>query len=424
MLSRNAPLATLLFTFAAYPIAAWLVLRFVRGGLKTWLFALLNVVGAYVACLAALIDNRTAMKPLLLKTVGAAFLVYFLLVLVNYWLLKRTKNGTETWGTVALWFPIAILIVIKYVPILDSSFAPALHAVLLNHVAALFLGLSYLTFRLCHLVQEVRNDLVEMPTLSEYLSFAFFVPTLSIGPISPYSRYIASYRDPIQDPAVKRRALLRVLVGLTKYLFLSSLLSQYTYSGLLLDGHPHHRIDLLVALFGYTLYLYCNFSGFCDMVVGMSGLLGIDVMENFNVPFSARNLQEFWNRWHISLSTWLRDMMFTPMVKMLVRIFGPKSANNAIAFSICAVFVVIGVWHGVGINFALFGLFHGIGLASVHYYGIFIKKRLGKQGFLAYRENRVIGAVGTALTFTYFSLSLFLFANSWENMHQIFKVLV
>jgi D-alanyl-lipoteichoic acid acyltransferase DltB (MBOAT superfamily) len=424
MLSRNAPLATLFFTFAAYPIAAWLVLRFVRGGVKTWLFALLNVVGAYVACLAALIDNRTAMKPLLLKTVGVAFLVYFLLVLVNYWLLKRTKNGTETWGTVALWFPIAILIVIKYVPILDSSFAPALHAVLLNHVAALFLGLSYLTFRLCHLVQEVRNDLVEIPTLSEYLSFAFFVPTLSIGPISPYSRYIASYRNPIQDSAVKRRALLRVLVGLTKYLFLSSLLSQYTYSGLLLDGHPHRRIDLLVALFGYTLYLYCNFSGFCDMVVGMSGLLGIDVMENFNVPFSARNLQEFWNRWHISLSTWLRDMMFTPMVKMLVRIFGPKSANNAIAFSICAVFVVIGVWHGVGINFALFGLFHGIGLASVHYYGIFIKKRLGKQGFLAYRENRLIGALGTALTFVYFSLSLFLFANSWENMHQIFKVLV
>jgi D-alanyl-lipoteichoic acid acyltransferase DltB (MBOAT superfamily) len=159
------------------------------------------------------------------------------------------------------------------------------------------------------------------------------------------------------------------------------------------------------------------------MVIGVSGLLGIQVMENFNVPFSARNLQEFWNRWHISLSTWLRDMMFTPLVKALVRVFGPKSTNNVIAFSICTVFIVIGVWHGVGLHFALFGLFHGIGLAAVHYYGYFLKKKLGKQGFIEYRDNRYIAAIGRVMTFTYFSLSLFLFANTWDNMRQIFRVL-
>jgi D-alanyl-lipoteichoic acid acyltransferase DltB (MBOAT superfamily) len=359
-----------------------------------------------------------------LQTVGTAFLVYLLLVLVNYWLLRRAKSRNEVWGTVAFWFPIAALILIKYVPSVQHLFGPTLHGISVTHLSALFLGLSYLTFRLCHLVQEVRNDVVEMPTLSEYLSFSFFVPTLSLGPISPYSKYIASYRSPNRDRTQVNRSLLRILVGLTKFLFLSTLLSQYTYSGLLLDGHPHLKIDLVIALFSYTLYLYCNFSGFCDMVIGVSGLLGIEVMENFNVPFLARNLQEFWNRWHISLSTWLRDMMFTPMVKVLIRIFGPGSANNIIAFSICVVFVVIGIWHGVGVNFALFGLFHGVGLATVHYYTVFLKRKLGKEGFASYRNNRLIYAIGAVMTFIYFSLSLFLFANSWENMRQIFKVLV
>jgi membrane protein involved in D-alanine export len=416
----RAPWLPLFFTFAVYPCFAWLVLRFFPARHKTWPFALVNVCGAYVICLTGLLDQNTSHLGLAARIVGTAFSLYVVLVVVDYWLLWQAKLGAQSWATAALWFPIAILILIKYVPSVDLPFASILQRIKVHHVAVLFLGLSYLTFRLCHLVQEVRNDSVAMPTLAEYLSFAFFVPTLSIGPINPYSRYIASYRNPNYDPGLRKRALLRVLVGLTKYLFLSSLLNQYTYSGLLLDGHPHRRIDFGVALFGYTLYLYCNFSGFCDMVVGLSGLLGIDVIENFNVPFASRNLQEFWTKWHISLSTWLRDMMFTPMVKLLVRRFGPRSTNNVVAFSICFVFIVIGVWHGFGINFALFGLFQGLGLAAVHYYTIFLKKRLGKQRFAAYRANRLIYAAGMVTTFVYFSASLFLFANSWENMRRIF----
>jgi D-alanyl-lipoteichoic acid acyltransferase DltB (MBOAT superfamily) len=414
----------LFFTFFMYPVIAWLVLKLAPVRHKTWLFALVNVFGAYIASLAGIIGPRFGNFGPVIKVTGAAFICYLLLAILNYWFLWRAKQGKESWGTLALWFPIVVLILIKYIRLVSYPFNSALQAVSISNLSALFLGLSYLTFRLCHLVQEVRNEVVEMPTLSEYLSFSFYVPTLSVGPINPYSKYIASYRNPNRDRALKNRALLRILVGLTKYLFLAVILSQYTYSGLLLDGHPHEKIDLVIALFSYTLYLYCNFSGFCDMVIGVSGLLGIDVMENFNVPFAARNLQEFWANWHISLSTWLRDMMFTPMVKLLVRRFGSKSANNVIAFTICFVFIVIGMWHGVGINFALFGLSQGLGLAAVHYYTLFLKKKLGKQGFAAYRANRLIYAAGTVTTFVYFSLSLFLFANSWENMHQIFKVLI
>ena len=423
MYSRFAWLP-LLLPFVFYPAIAWPVLRFAGTRYRMPLFALVNVVGAYLACLAGLLEVNAYHKGVVIRVVGEFFVTYLFLILVNYWLLRRAKEEHPVWGPAALVFPILSLVLIKYIPSVDTAFRATLHSISVARISVLFLGLSYLTFRLMHLVQEVRNGLVEMPTLSEYLSFALFVPTLSVGPINPYSRFIASVQNPINNATLINRALLRIMVGLVKYIFLSTLLAQYTYNALLLDGHPHHRMDFFVALFAYTLYLYCNFSGFCDMVVGVAGLIGIDVIENFNRPFAARNLQEFWANWHISLSSWLRDMMFTPMVKVLVRRFGPSSANHVIAFSVFAVFVAIGMWHGFGLNFLLFGVSQGVGLALVHYYTVFLKSRLGKKGLAAYRANRLIRAAGTVITFVYFSASLFLFANSIQNMHRIFSVLV
>ena len=415
--------SSLAVIFLLYPLAAWLTLR---SGLRqrTWWFALVNVLGAYAACTATLATTQYSPGAMfdLMKVVALGFAAYFGLLLVNFLLLRRSRIS-EGWGQVALFFPVLILVLVKYITPFQHAFSTPLRDVGIPHLSALFLGLSYMTFRLCHLVQEVRNEVVTPPELAEYLSFAFFVPTLSLGPINPYSRFINSYRNPDRGNTPIDQSLLRVLVGLTKYFFLSTLLNQYTYTGLLLDGHPHHLIDLPIAVFAYTLYLYCNFSGFCDMVIGVSGLLSIEVMENFNRPFAARNFQEFWARWHISLSTWLRDMMFTPLVKALTRRTGPKHVHHVIAFSICAVFVVIGVWHGVGLNFALFGLAQGLGVATVHYYTHYLRKYLGKQRFAAYRENKWIHAAAVTTTIVYFSASLFLLANTWPDIHSIVRAL-
>jgi D-alanyl-lipoteichoic acid acyltransferase DltB (MBOAT superfamily) len=419
--------SSLAVIFILYPPVAWLGLRLAPARQKSWIFAAVNLLGAYGLCLATGVEivlqqqHGLPRQMAITKVVTVAFVIYLALLLLDYWLLHLTTVNSTKWGVIALWFPIFALIVIKYVPWIQHSFSEPLRALSIRHVSELFLGLSYLTFRVCRLAQEVRDHAVEMPALSDYLAFTFFVPTLSLGPISPFSTFIASYRNANRARSPIGRSLLRMLIGLTKFIVLSNLLNQYTYTGLLLDGHHHGKLDLAVAVFSYTLYLYCNFSGFCDMVVGVSGLLGIEVMENFNAPFASRNLQEFWTRWHISLSVWLRDMMFTPVVRLLVTKWGPKSANHAIAVSICCVFVVIGVWHGVGANFALFGLAQGVGLASVHYYTLFIKKRLGRQRYVTYGENPYIRAFGRGMTFVYVSLSLFLFANNWENMGKIFK---
>lgn len=180
---------------------------------------------------------------------------------------------------------------IKYAPDTWSPFHSLLAPLGGSPFSVFFIGISYLSFRLVHLVQEVRNDVVEMPNVWEYISFAFFVPTLSIGPINPYSRFIKSFRTPDRSRTPLGQSFLRIIVGFTNYIFLGSLATQFTYGGLLKDGHPHALIDLIVAIPAYTLYLYCNFSSFCDMAIGVAGISEIEVAENFDCPFIKRTFR-------------------------------------------------------------------------------------------------------------------------------------
>lgn len=214
-----------------------------------------------------------------------------------------------------------------------------------------------------------------------------------------------------------------MIQGMAKYLFLANLANQLAYQGLLFDGHPHHWIDLPVAAYCYLLYLYLNFSGWCDVAIGTSGLMGIRISENFAQPFQARNVQDWWNRWHITLGTYLRDVVFSPLSKALVMRFGPKSAPHAIAASIMTVFLTMGVWHGLTWNYILYGFSQGVAVVAVHYYTQWLKKRLGREGFQRYEANPYIRWTGVVLTVSYAAGTLMLFANSMEGLRRIWSVI-
>jgi D-alanyl-lipoteichoic acid acyltransferase DltB (MBOAT superfamily) len=414
------PLYPLIFSFILYPLAAWIVLRFFPQRIRLQSFTILNVAGLAVLCwLSGATGVRFNMAASYSKIAILFFLLYLAVVWLNYFVLRRCKDESSLWPTLAFLLPIFFLAYIKYGADALNPFHSALQLAGLTHFGVFFIGISYLSFRLVHLVLEVRNEVVPMPNIWEYLSFAFYVPTISIGPINPYSRFIHSLHSTDRAKMPIQRCVLRIVVGFTKYIFLGSLIAQFTYAGLLRDGHPHKVIDLLIAIPAYTVYLYCNFSGFCDMVIGVSGLIGIDVAENFDRPFLTRNLQEFWTHWHMTLSLWIRDLMFTPMSKALMRRFGIKAANNVIAASIFISFMAVGIWHGTGVNYLIFGVTQGLGIATVHYYTVWLKKKLGRDGFTAYRSNRLISSIGTVVTFVYFSLSLFIFANNWQQMLAI-----
>jgi D-alanyl-lipoteichoic acid acyltransferase DltB (MBOAT superfamily) len=417
-------LLPLAVTFLIFPCIAWLVLRLAPQRVRMPAFALLNVgLALLLTAVAASKDmRRTQVREFV--PVGIVFgAIYILLVALQYVNLVWGRRDSRRSAAIGVIYPLALLVLIKYLPPAWDPLQSLLHGLPGKYAPEFFLGISYMSFRLTHMVYEIRNGTAESPTFWEFLSFAFFVPTFSIGPINPFSRFQKSLASSV-PVAPAGQALLRILVGAAKYLVLANVVNQLSYRGLMLDRHPHAGVDLIVAVFAFALFLYFNFSGFCDMAIGISALLGISVMENFNDPFVSRNIQEFWNRWHITLSTWIRDLMFTPLSKTLIRKFGPRSANNAIAFSIFAVFIVLGVWHGVGWNFVLFGMWHGIGLAICHYYTVFLKRRLGKQGYARYLENRWIEAAGVFATIVFFSCGLFLLANSMSQMRQIFQSLV
>jgi D-alanyl-lipoteichoic acid acyltransferase DltB (MBOAT superfamily) len=345
------------------------------------------------------------------------------MVLLHYVLMRMYARSAGWIPWMAFLFPIAVMLAVKYIPGADEPFRAPLEILGKKHIAGFFVGISYTAFRLSYMVLEVRNGLVPMPTLWEHLSYGFFVPIMSVGPISSYSVFHQSLYKPDRRQTPIGQSVLRVLVGITKYLFLASMIEQIAYNGLLFDNHPHRWIDLLVASVAFYVYLYLNFSGYCDMAIGTAGLLGIQVDENFNDPFRSRNIQEFWTRWHITLSIYLRDTVFSPLSKALIRKMGPQAAPHAIAITIFTVFLIIGAWHGLAWNFLIFGAIHGVGVVSCHYYTIWLKSHLGKAGYAAYHRNPLIKAVAVAVTFLFAAGSLFFFANTLDQAHKIMTVL-
>ena len=396
---------------AIYIFACRLAMRQLRGTWREVLLAAFNVAGIY----GSLIYGRMLYG-------NGIFIAYLIVICLQYAALYIfcEKKGWLPW--LAFFTPIGFLVIARYTPHAVYVDLARMAGTVWHGSKPVLVGISYLAFRASRLVLEVRNGLMKRPGFWEYFNFCFFLPTMPVGPINTYANYRRGFEDKPYDVPVCR-AMLRILVGMVKYEFIGGLCSQLDYASLLLDDHPHPWMDLPVAMVFYYLFLYCNFSGFCDMAIGAAALIGIPVPENFEDPFAARNMREFWNRWHITLSQWMRDVVFAPLSKYLVRIAGPANANHAVAVAIAIVFFLIGVWHGVGWNYALFGVAQSLGVVTVHYYTIFLKKRLGRDGFKAYNENRWIRAAAVTVTFCYYAATLFLFANTVPEMKQIIGVL-
>jgi D-alanyl-lipoteichoic acid acyltransferase DltB (MBOAT superfamily) len=433
----------LLAGLLGYIVASRLVLRRFQGLPREILFAVLNVAGVFCFLFYGSHEHF-----------GLRFITYLALIVSLYLALCVFADRRGRWPWLAFFAPIAALIAVRYVP--SEVYVGLGHALGKSwRGPPQMIGISYLAFRCSRLVLEIRNGLVKKPNFLEYLNFAFFLPTMPVGPINTYANFRRGFETQSPSPAgagegaqlVHRsrgeggradegrpgktipydipvgRAALRILVGAVKYEFLANLCNQLTYSGLLLDDHPHHWLDLQVAMLFYYLYLYLNFSGFCDLAIGAAALIGIPVPENFENPFAARNVKDFWNRWHLTLSLWMRDVVFSPLSKYFVGQFGLKLADHAIALAIAVVFLLVGIWHGAGWNFAAYGAVHALGVVANHYYTIFLKQKLGRERFKAYNQNRWIRAVAIGFTFCYCGASLIFFANTFPQIKQIFSLL-
>ncbi|MBU3891031.1 hypothetical protein FM996_20690 [Methylosinus sporium] len=314
----------------------------------------------------------------------------------------------------------AIWVVIEKARCLEQSywqlafFAPLLWLCLSKSLGIFtIVGLSYLSFRVAHLVWEVQLKRVCSVPFDQYLCHLFFVPTYLLGPISPFSYFHASFnRLPEYAPPPVSEAGLRILKGLVKFVVIAGVFQQMSADNYLSDYRAHQPLELVLAAFGFYVFLYANFSGANDVSIGMSALMGILVKENFDRPYLATSCTEFWKRWHVSLSEWMRDIVFSPLVGFLVRHFRRLPPIHAVAVSFMVVFLLIGWWHGNGWQFWSIGFLFGAALVVEHYADAVVRHyRLDKGPWSTAPGFRYLKVV---MTNTYVALVVSLMSINWE----------
>lgn len=227
------------------------------------------------------------------------------------------------------------------------------------------LGLSYILFRIIHwLVESYKGTLRSRNPLT-YLNYLFFFPTFMAGPIDTFNNF--HYWLNTTHVRFNLRMLLagigRVFFGAVKVLLIVPLIKPYAidYEMFLPQLGPWGAVISAALL--YSLYIYIDFSGYCDMAIGMAYMMGIRTPENFNNPYFSINISEFWKRWHITFSTFLRIYVFKPVIALLNRL---PIAQYRMVVSVTAymiTFFVCGLWHGSTLNFVIWGLWHGVGLS-------------------------------------------------------------
>lgn len=218
------------------------------------------------------------------------------------------------------------------------------------------LGVSFFVFEFVHYLFEVRRGGEPIRSPLRFVLFAIFFPSLVAGPIKRYPQFLASLDEGVQRLRLENLAdgLRRIGLGYFKKVVLADNLTffidlhQPQFAALDLAGRW-----LLVAAIAFRILL--DFSGYSDIAIGFARLVGVQLPENFNWPYVARNLQDFWQRWHISLSSWIRDYIYIPLGGSRHGA-ARRVLNGLIAFALC------GLWHGAAWNFVLWGVYHGAGL--------------------------------------------------------------
>ncbi|MEW5989282.1 MAG: MBOAT family O-acyltransferase [Chloroflexota bacterium] len=229
-----------------------------------------------------------------------------------------------------------------------------------------WLGFSYVAFRLLHTVRDRQTGLLPNLSLREYVTYVIFFPALTAGPIERAERFAENFRQlPDQsrlDAGRFTAGWTRILIGLFKKFILADLLAQ----GLSLNAANASQVQaagwLWLLLYGYGLRLYFDFGGYTDVAIGLGTLFGIELPENFKRPYLRPNITAFWQSWHITLSNWARFYVFTPLSRALLRRRPAPSPTLVVLLAHLATMTVIGLWHGVTVNFLVWGLWHGLAL--------------------------------------------------------------
>ncbi|MGQ0700493.1 MAG: MBOAT family O-acyltransferase [Panacagrimonas sp.] len=257
------------------------------------------------------------------------------------------------------------------------------------------LGMAFYTLRLIHYLAESAKGRLADHRLDELLAYQFFCAALPVGPIHRFDDFLRESRRRRWDVAQFSGGLQRVLYGLVKLIVLGHfLIEQRVAPWLAVSADQPGLEGLYASAFLLWLPLYVYFSAYSDLALGFGALMGVKLRENFNHPYLAANIADFWQRWHISLANWCRDHVYTPVLALT------RSALAAVVASM----LVLGVWHELSLHYVLWGLYHGLGIAAYRRFATL--PRLWPDASTAVRGmTRVMGTLFT-LHFVLFSFAV------------------
>ena len=247
-----------------------------------------------------------------------------------------------------------------------------------------FIGISYMSFKTIQIMLEISDGLIkEKINIKDYLQFLLFFPTVSAGPIDRSRRFLKEINDVMPRKEYLELAgdgVYRIVLGLLYKVVLST----YVYQMLLALNNTSTVVYSIKYMYLYTLYLFFDFAGYSLMAVGSSNILGIQTPMNFNKPFLSVDIKDFWTRWHITLSTWLRDFVFSRVLMQVIRKKWFKNRLHNATYAYMVNMLVMGFWHGLGVSYIVYGFYHGVLMAGFEIYqkkSNFYKKNKNKNWY-------------------------------------------
>jgi len=373
---------------------------------------------AFVITVSVIIKNRN-FSYVFLVAVSYFFFYFsnnFLISLLIFSTILDFYVAKEIWSTdskskkkklllISIIGNLGLLGFFKYADFGISQFNDLFKLIGLNEIPLLEIvlpvGISFYTFQtLGYTIDVYRGQLAPAKSFKEFALFVAFFPQLIAGPILRASNFLPQIREKFSHLDAKnylKQILIQrtnLKIGLTlmsfgffKKMFFADNIAPFV-DEIFLNPIGLDSFAIILGTIGFGIQLYCDFSGYSDIAIGAALILGFKVPQNFNFPFFATSPSEFWRRWHISLSTWVRDYVFLPMV------INHKKSKLRIFSSIFTTLFLIGIWHGAGWNFVIFGIIHGL------YVGIETAIRsifpsLRNNSFLKSRLGKIISILAT-----------------------------
>lgn len=289
--------------------------------------------------------------------------------IVNYAVGRKIESTLaaekKRWLIVGVAFNLTVLGFFKYFNFFIDSLNPLLNAlnVNLSHLQIILpIGISFITFEVISYIADIyRGASTSAKTIWDFALLVAFFPHLVAGPILRSSQFLPEIQKRIDLKLANFSAGVQLfLLGLVRKVVIADRLALFVDT-VFKDPADYSSITLWLAVFAYAIQIYCDFCGYSDMAIGVAKILGFDIPRNFNLPYLSRSVTEFWRRWHISLSNWLRDYLYIPLG-------GNRQGKVRQYCNLMMVMLLGGLWHGASWNFVIWGGLHGGALAVHKFY--------------------------------------------------------